>query len=529
MERVENLRPLTSLRFVETKVSEWWILLLPVSLWIWLCHDWPARLGFYSDDWTVFLHPFVGTSEAFTDIFYLVISRPVSVPYIWLAQVIVDWSPVRSQVLSALMLLTTAASVGLLASSLIRISRLRDGAIAAACLAAASFIVFPSTFGTFAWGTGASAAVPALPLFCLGMSLLLHSEGSRVGLGLILVLLSHLSYEAFYFQEITLILLATALSGRKIKDIPLRVLAAAVIVNVGCLTYNHLVVGGIHKPFNPDFLRTFTGSYSQIVYVFYHATREHGILVGASVLGTALFGSICLAGIVGFARMLTAGFVVICGVVAAAFLYAFAGYGLNVEGISARVSIVTAIYAAVTVGVLAAGAWCKIGRDRVPAVVFLVCAVIELPALCLTARHRVDEWADTWTYETERLSRLPAEVFSGDKQRIYLAIEDRAPSAVEPASEIWEIGGAVAWTAYNKTGNRRLMLDIWHGEPPRWFTSHSDWFNRWDGSKFEQGPCTSMAPTYSVQGAELWAWRTSTNELVRIEAPWEHGCQSYQR
>jgi hypothetical protein len=500
------------------------LFILPIGLWIWLCHDWPARLGFHSDDWTILLHPFAGTSASFTDIFNFVIPRPVSAPYIWLAQVIVDWSPARSQVLSALMLLVTASSVGLLASALIRGSRLRNGAIAAACVAASLFIVFPSTVGTFAWGTGASAAVPALPLFCLGMILLLHSEGRRVGLGLLLVLLSHLSYEAFYFQEITLVLLATALSGKNIKDIPWRVLAAAAIVNIGCLAYNRLVVGGIHKPFNPNFIQILNWSYVRVGDIFRHATREHDILIGASALGTVLFGSICLARTVGFARMLIAALLVFFGIMAAVLLYAFAGYGLALEGPAARVSIVTATYFSLAAGVLASGSLVSIKEARIPAFLFLICAATGLLLLDLTDRHRVDEWAETWTYETERLARLPVEVFLGDRQRVYLAIEERPPSAVEPASEPWEIAGAVAWMAHNRTGDRLLGLNIWHNQPLRWFTSHTDWFNRWDGSRFEQGPCASMTTTYGVQGTELWAWKTSTTELYRIDAPWKGGC-----
>jgi hypothetical protein len=194
------------------------LLLLPVVLWVWLCRDWPTRLGLYSDDWTILLHPFVGTADAFGDILKIVATRPVSAPYVWLAQVIVDWSPVRSQILNAAMLLVTAASVGLLAGALRGVVRgLRAGALIAACVASATFVVFPSTVGTFAWGTGVTTAVPAAPLFCLATSLLLHSGGNwpRLFLGLTLALLSHLSYEAFYFQEINFVLLATIL--REIK------------------------------------------------------------------------------------------------------------------------------------------------------------------------------------------------------------------------------------------------------------------------------------------------------------------------
>jgi hypothetical protein len=200
---------------IASRLPSWILLLIPAALWIWLCRDWPVRLGFFGDDWMVFLHPFVGTAEAYHDMFGLVVTRPVSAPYLWLAQVIVDWSPARSQFLNAAMLLVSAASVGTLASALASASRIREGLMAAACVTSAAFVVFPSTIGTYAWGTGVSAIVPALPLFCFGMSLLLHSEGSpwRLSLGLFLALLSHLSYEAFYFQEFSFALLVTALRG----------------------------------------------------------------------------------------------------------------------------------------------------------------------------------------------------------------------------------------------------------------------------------------------------------------------------
>jgi hypothetical protein len=60
----------------------------------------------------VLLHPFAGSADAFRDITNLVATRPVSAPFIWLAQILVDWDPARSQILNATMLLVTAASVG---------------------------------------------------------------------------------------------------------------------------------------------------------------------------------------------------------------------------------------------------------------------------------------------------------------------------------------------------------------------------------------------------------------------------------
>lgn len=112
----------------------------------------------------ILLHPFVGTTEAFRQVFNLVVTRPVSAPFIWLAQVIVDWSPMRSQFLNAAMLLATALGVGILAATLASLARVpRPGVVVGGCIAAATFIVFPSNIGTFGWSTGMLAVVPATP------------------------------------------------------------------------------------------------------------------------------------------------------------------------------------------------------------------------------------------------------------------------------------------------------------------------------------------------------------------------------
>jgi hypothetical protein len=513
----------------------WIAVFLPAALWIWLCWDWPHRLGFYSDDWMILLHPFVGTAEAFRDIANAVATRPVSAPFIWLAQILVDWDPVRSQILNVTMLLVTAASVGMLSAALSLVIRpLRDGAWVGACVTSATFIVFPSTVGTFAWGTGVTTVIPAVPLFCLAASLLLHSEGNwpRLVLGLTLALLSHLSYEAFYFQEVTFILLAAVLGGSKLRSCHWQAIAGAILVNLGCIIFNRLTSGGVQKSFHWEFFHLFVWAYRHIPETFGHATREHVVLITTSMLVAGLSGAICLAQLVGAVRVRVAFLVTICGIIASSFLYAFAGYPLAMEGPLARVSIVIATYYSTTSGVLAAAAWRAPNGQRRTVATFWLFAATGLLALGLTARSRVNEWADAWSYEVARLSRLPligvsAHVSAGDDQRIYIAVDDRPLSKVEPARATWEIAGAVAWASYNATNSRMLTLDIWHGSRtvPRWFTTPPDWFNRWNGHSFEQGFCGSSVVTYSAQGSELWSWNTSTSEFRKIDAPWERGCQ----
>jgi hypothetical protein len=510
------------------------MMMLPVILWIWLCRDWPERLGFFSDDWMVLLHPFVGAAEAYHDIMNLVATRPVSAPYIWLAQVIVDWSPVRSQLLNIAMLLVAAVSVGLLAAAVLSVVRnLRTGALIGACIAAATFIVFPSTIGTFAWGTGVSTVIPALPLFCLATSVLVHSANSwrRLGAGVVLAALSHLSYEAFYFQEITIVLLATTLRGSTIREIPWRTLAGAVLVNIACVAFNRLTPGGVQKSFHWDFIRTFSGSYSHILAILGHAVREHKFLIAGTVLVASPSGAICLARLVGASRVVLAFLVIAGGIVVSGLLYASAGYGLVAEGVMARVSIVIATYYSIAAGLLAASAWRGYNQSRLAAIAFFLAAGTGLVTLELAARTRTEEWADVWSYELVRLSRLSASItsdryqFAGD-QRIYVAIDDRPRSFVEPAAAPWEIFGAVAWTYYRATNSRLLMVNRWKGShiAPEWFAAPRNWFNRWNGHSFEQGFCGTGPPIYSASGSELWLWQTGGSALTKVDAPWEYGC-----
>ena len=259
-----------------------------------------------------------------------------------------------------------------------------------------------------------------------------------------------------------------------------------------------------------------------------HAAREHEVLIARAVFGAALFGLVCLARIIGFVRVQIALIIMVCGIVASGFLYAFAGYGLAAEGPSARVSIVIALYSSVATGVLAAAAWRAIGSYRLPALAFFLSAATALIALGVTARSRVGEWADAWTYELTRLSRLPAVVASADRdRRTFVVIEDQAPSFVEPATAPWEITGAIAWASYTTTNSRLAMVSIWQQRPFvfHWFATPHNWFNSWNGHRFEQGPCASNIATYGSPTEELWLWKTSTTVLTKVEAPWELGCR----
>ena len=231
----------------------------------------------------------------------------------------------------------------------------------------------------------------------------------------------------------------------------------------------------------------------------------------------------------GSAKLAVALIVLLCGLVASGFLYAMAGYGLAAEGPMARVSIVIATYSSIASGVAAAAALQAINRYRWQAMVFFLSALVALAGMGLCARSRISEWAEVWTYELARLSRLPDNVtFDDGRERAFLAIEDRAPSYLQPASAPWEIQGALVWATFRRSTNhdRRMIASSWDSHRlSHWFATSDNWFNRWDGHRFEQGLCDGHAAIYSSAASEFWVWRTSKLEMERIESPWEMGCK----
>jgi hypothetical protein len=507
----------------------------PLCVWIWLCAERPWTLGFYSDDWFVLLHPKVGSLEAFADILVLVQTRPVSAPFIWAAQALADWSPVRAQIICVLGLALVAAAVGFLAHRISqRLGLSRDASMCAGSVAATTFICFPSTLGTFAWSVGMLTVAPPIALFCFGMSLLIGPNRERVSTsiqGMVLLLSSHLAYEAFYFQEIVVLAISLALSDQRLLTRRQALIVGVLItINLAALAFNRLAPGLIHKQFNPDWWHIFIGGYLRIGDIFAHATREAPSLVKISLIAAIALGCASLAYLIGVWRAVAvAGFFVAGGAIGGA-LYAMAGYGLSVEGVMARTANVISVYCALFLGLLSAAAFAQIGHRRWLAVAQLSGTATVLVGFSATSHARLQEWAATWTAEVERLAHLPQSyTFNTRDSHIYVVQESKAPTRVIPtAAAPWEINGAIAWELYIRSGftDRSMMAESWHsvGQDTRWYTAVPGWFNRWDGSRFEQGFCANGVTLYYNTGTELRIWRRDDPNLAPVEKNWSFGC-----
>jgi hypothetical protein len=506
--------------------------LLPLVVWAYLCIERPWRLGFYSDDWMVILHPHVGSLEAFTDVFKLVTTRPFSVPWIWALQVLADWSPVRAQLVNIAALALTAGSLGFMVYRMASAMGVSPYArLIAAAFAAACFISLPSNVGIFAWGIGMIAVTPAMVPFCIGVGLLIRHEdrsSRQVAAGLALLLVSHLSYEVFYFQEVIILGAAFVLSGRSLTREDIKLLAAIMLVNIACILFNRLLPGNIHKPFNPAWIATFWGGYGRIDHIFIHAAREYMDYIKPSLVMSGVLGFFCLFRVSGLLAALVAMALFCAGIVAGGVLYAFAGYGLAAEGVMARTSILIAIYFSVACGLFAAAAWQQTGLMAWLRAIWIIYALSLIISMALVSKVRLEEWASVWSQEKERFSSLPAgySPVSGDTKG-YVVVNVKATTFVHVASAPWEMQGAVAWGLSTRSGvvGRGMTRLLWQKEMvTHWYSTLPQWFNRWNGTVFEQGPCASKSTVYSGQFNEMWVWNPQEKTFAAAAPGWAVGC-----
>jgi hypothetical protein len=79
----------------------------------------PAFFGFYSDDWSIFLHPAPGSLTSFADYMGLYANRPVSGILSWLAESLIGWNPATAQIINMILTAAAAASIGWLVARLI--------------------------------------------------------------------------------------------------------------------------------------------------------------------------------------------------------------------------------------------------------------------------------------------------------------------------------------------------------------------------------------------------------------------------
>jgi hypothetical protein len=395
------------------------------------------------------------------------------------------------------------------------------------------YLCLPSNVGVFAWSHGFIAEAPATILFCVGVALLIGKRRyvrSVLYFGLLFTTLSHLIFEVFYFQEVTILALAAVLAWRRPQRQEILVLLAVLGLNTACLTFNRLVPAELHRSFSAYWWYIFVSGHLRVATLFADACREFLGVLEISLLAFCVLGLIGLLILIGFVRVVLIAGILGVGASSVGLLHAMAGYGLAVQGEMARTATGINFFASLGCGFLALGAW-ELRRRLFSAwAMALLSAASVILCLTVSSRTRTSEWANTWEYEKQRLAALPADYsFQVDDQRLFVLVDTRNNGFTRPALAPWEITGAIAYQLYIRSQykDRRMMIEAWERPPGwrwRWFVSSPGWWNRWDGSTFSQGLCGNRALIVESSGASLWIWPSDVSAFALAEAGWHAGC-----
>jgi hypothetical protein len=506
---------------------------LPV-LAVSLLYVWrPFKLGFYSDDWLVFLHPEPGSLRAWSDLISMYQNRPVSAVFAWLAQLAIDGDPARAQAVDMVLLIVAAIPLGRLAYTLAgSLTERRDARFWGACVAVAAYLTFPWTLGFSAWATAAAAAAPATFLFCLAACLLVGPNGERLStqiLACLLMAASFLAYEAFYGQFIFVLALAAVM--RPVRGSSWMLLRPALllgIVNVACFIYNRLAEGN-RKSFSEYWYQTFMNGYYH--YFWPHLLRSFrgtAPIIAACLIVVLSFGLVLLARTIGPLRTALAVLAILAGIWAAGLLYAVAGYGLATVGTFARVTVILSCYGALLLGLLGAASAARRDNESWLARAQIVASVALLAAFGGASAYRLVDWAQSWDVQQEVLRQLPHDMKSLVGSDIaYVYVGPIGPSDVRIATAPWEIPGTIAYVMLKDSpaAARRFMADIWSGAGRRWLAGMPDWSTSFDGETVSQHLCYNHAVAYSLAAKELWVWRVGEPQLEPASKGFHVDCE----
>lgn len=468
----------------------------------------PWALGFYSDDYALFVEPLAAGSppaEVVAKIYKSAVfkNRPVAG---WCASVLVPLckdDPFRWQVILACQAMVISVLVGWIVLGLFRLEQNID--LPSAALICSLWPLLPVTFGFLAWPTCATVNL-CLAAFLLFWGLLLTSWRFRVPVALGFLGLGFLTYEQFYFQIIPVLFFLfwkRKSLGYGKSELGFLV-CSSLLIQILAVVFNRLVLDAPRKVFDPEFILTRVWNVlthpeylhyaiiplAAVLFGLWLAFRsvkaakgdgprlEHSPLVLLPLMGIAISGLVCLV----------------------------AGYSVRPFGIGSRTTMAVSVWMVV----LAFGAALQIQslgwRRTFLAGLSAVCLVLNL--------WQGRQWAGSWKEQQRVVGNAPVDLFKDlPPGSTVISLVPNYYGEVIVFDEDWTLGPAlrtrhpelrgkgIAFIPHKNTGFTKADLRYENGKVFR-ETRHS-------GHRLEPLPVT-----------EVYFWNSYTRDLLKVAAPW---------
>jgi len=450
-----------------------------------------SALGFYSDDW-IFLSNTIHSPGTLAD--YLKVNwyaRPVYAVIAWALNLLASGSPVYWQVISSATVLTSAVvSCKIIAYTAGRLGYGPRASLLGGIYGAAVLFFSPWMLAVFVWSTGV-LTLWSFILFGIGYLLIEQSEGlKRKCAGSFLVLAGFLTYEAYWFAFIPLLIISRSASPSQVVS---NIRSALWYIGPFCLAviYQRIlvpsIVPGPSKLISPNFslILNNIGNLDRFISQGIDPIPTVAFYITLMALVVLLLATKAIT-FLKFVRVVAA---LGLGVLFTAVMHGAAGYGLTGTGVMSRTMAAPGFYFAVLVGVLATATVGSLDtKSRMPRFSYAGMPLIGILFVLMLCGFvaQMSAWT-SWKEQSKRvLDTLrvvvdPTHLGNHMKDIAVVVQIDGDPNG-EIFGASWEMSGAVALTAPSLVPATGV-----------WFLTarQGAWGTVWDGKSVVQTVCSA--------------------------------------
>lgn len=466
----------------------------------------PFFLGFYSDDYSLFVEPLAiitPVSEVAFDLVKIYVNRPISGLLSACSVILCRDNPFHWHLLLMVQGILITVAVAFAVKKLAALIFLANGKTES--MLYLLWPCLPVTYGFLAWPTYCMGGFCFLS-YVLAVCVLLSSNPWRVVLGLAGFGLSIFTLEHFYFQLFPLLcLLFWKRKILKYKRDELKTLIFGfLIIQFAALSLNRLVAEGIRKTFSPGFIVTrIFGVIANPEYIHHALIPIAGLIASLwfiqeilryQKLKTNIPESLILMGIA------------LLGICLSALVCLIAGYSIRPFGVGSRTSMVFSFWIVF---------FC-LGMVMAIKPLFLQKSIVG-GLLCMLLILNVwqgNQWAASWKRQKKVLADVPVESFSQlPFGACVVGLVPNYQGDVLVFDEDWTLGPAIV-SAYPNLKNKNLKI-IPHKN--RGFSKADLIFTDGKISRISKLSGHKLA---DIQARDLYLWNSYSGNLFRVVGPW---------
>lgn len=466
----------------------------------------PFRLGFYSDDYTLFVTPLalgVPPPEIAQRLLSLFVNRPLTGLWTVLSVSLCQGDPFAWHLMLSMQAIAAALAVTLLVKKINVLIGFSDPITET--MLGWLWPLLPFTYGFLAWPTYSSAGICFLS-FIAAMLILLSTVSFRVPMALLAFGVSLFTLEHFYFQLFPL--LGLVLWKRRVlgyKRSELGWLAFGLLaIQIGALSFNRLIQKGITKTLDPEFIFTRIKSSLMHPEYWHHIAIPLSVATGMIVIIWNLIRRWQAAQKVspGAGLMLIA----LAGSFFSAGLCLAAGYSIRPFGLGSRTSMVFSLWLVVFLLGLCLQ-FNSLSHQRL-----LLGALIGL--LLPVNIWQGKQWAGSWEKQKKVLADVPVASFSQlPSGACVVGLVPNYQGDVLVFDEDWTLGPAII-SAHPALKNKNL----------RFIPHKNSGFSKADLT-FSDGKISRVSKLSGhklgdIQAKDLYLWNSYSGNLFRVASPW---------